>query len=524
MPVGRRAVLAEYSSLSEAMAAFVGLPTPRPEGIIDVVPAARTILVSFAPHAAAADIIQWLHSAGTHAASEIQLRPIDIDVVYDGDDLDEVAMTLGLSPEEVVGIHTSLDYRVAFTGFAPGFAYLVAPDKRLHVPRRATPRPRVPAGAVGLAGEFSGVYPRATPGGWQLLGHTNAALWDSQREQPALLHPGDAVRFRAVRPSLTSASAPAIAAPSAPASAPTTPVPTAQPYHEVVGVTVNSPGLQLLIQDLGRPGHAAEGVTACGAADRAAHRAANEAVGNPPTAATLELAIGGAELAFAVDAVIALTGAHAPATIVTGDTEIDVVPGAPTAIAAGSTLSIGYATRGVRAYLAVRGGWEQPSTLRSRATDTLSGLGPEPLRAGSRLTISATQPRTAVTVVVPEPTPLASPDDTATIDVTFGPRDDWFTDEARHTLTAAAFTVSATSDRVGVRLDGTPLDREKTDELPSEGVVRGAIQVPANGLPVIFLADHPVTGGYPVIAVVVSEHLDRIAQLPAGTTVRFRVR
>lgn len=516
LPVGRRAVLAEYSSLSEAMAAFVGLPTPRPEGIIDVVPAARTILVSFAPHAAAADITEWLHSAGTHAASASKLRPIDIDVVYDGDDLDEVAMTLGLSPEEVVGIHTSLDYRVAFTGFAPGFAYLVASDTRLRVPRRATPRPRVPAGAVGLAGEFSGVYPRATPGGWQLLGHTNAALWDSQREQPALLHPGDAVRFRAVRPSLTSASSPTTAAPAVTTTAP--------PHHEVVGVTVNSPGLQLLIQDLGRPGHAAEGVTASGAADRAAHRAANEAVGNPPTAATLELAIGGAELAFAVDAVIAVTGAHAPATIVTGDTEIDVVPGAPTAIAAGSTLRIGYATRGVRAYLAVRGGWEQPSTLRSRATDTLSGLGPEPLLAGSRLAISATQPRTAVTVVVPEPTPLASPDDTATIAVTFGPRDDWFTDRARHTLTAAAFTVSATSDRVGVRLEGTSLDREKTDELPSEGVVRGAIQVPANGLPVIFLADHPVTGGYPVIAVVVPEHLDRIAQLPAGTTVRFRVR
>ncbi|MGF3052440.1 5-oxoprolinase subunit PxpB [Microbacterium sp. YY-03] len=513
LPVGQHAVLAEYATLADTMAAFAGLPPERPEGVIDVVPAARTILVNFAVHVSRAEVEEWLGSADASAVLATQPVPIDIDVVYNGDDLDEVATLLGLSRDTVVSLHTESDYRVAFTGFAPGFAYLVAPDTRLHVPRRSSPRPRVPAGAVGLAGEFSGVYPRATPGGWQLIGHTGTALWDSEREQPALLHPGDAVRFRAVRRSVSLAT-PHMAKATIP------------------GITVIKPGLQLLVQDLGRPGHAADGVTASGAADRAAHNAANTAVGNPRTAATLELALGGAELHFDVDAVVAITGANAPATLTTPGADVDgspdvidtpIAPGTPTAIPAGGTLTFGYASRGVRTYLAVRGGWAAPSTLTSQATDTLSGLGPAPITAGTRVGISPTQPSNAVTPVVPAPTPLAAPADTVTLDVTFGPRADSFTAQARETLTSADFIVSATSDRVGLRLEsGTLLERINTAELPSEGVVRGAIQVPANGQPVIFLADHPVTGGYPVIAVVVPRHRDIVAQVPAGTTVRFR--
>lgn len=121
-----------------------------------------------------------------------------IDVVYDGADLDDVARLTGLSAEQVVDAHTAAPLRVGFAGFAPGFAYLIGGDRRLHVPRRAEPRTRVPAGSVGLAGEFSGVYPRETPGGWQLIGHTDAVLWDVERDPPALLVPGTWVRFRAI--------------------------------------------------------------------------------------------------------------------------------------------------------------------------------------------------------------------------------------------------------------------------------------------------------------------------------------
>ncbi len=506
LSVGQTAVLAEYASLTDTMAAFAGLAVERPAGIIDVVPAARTILITFAAYTSRVDVIAWLYEARATQTGATGIVPVDIDVVYDGDDLDVVADALGLSREAVVAAHTGTEYRVAFTGFAPGFAYLTSSDTRLHIPRRASPRPRVPAGAVGLAGEFSGVYPRATPGGWQLIGRTSAALWDSEREQPALLQPGDAVRFHAVRRSVTLARA-------------------SHPQTALPGITVITPGLQLLVQDLGRPGHAADGVTASGAADRGAHRAANEAVGNPSDAATLELALGGAVLVFNVDAVIAITGADAPAFISTESFDVDLAPGIPTAISAGNTLNFGFATRGTRTYLAVRGGWEATPTLASRATDTLSGLGPVSLAAGAELGVSPTQPSTAVTTVAPAPTPLGASTDTVTIDVTLGPRDDWFSPTARETLTTTPFTVSPTSDRVGVRLESsTPLERTNMNELPSEGVVRGAIQVPASGQPVIFLADHPVTGGYPVFAVVVPEHCDRVAQLPAGTTVRFRVR
>lgn len=508
LPVGPSALLAEYDSLAATMAAFEGLAEPRPAGVVDIVPAARTILVTFGLRTKPSEIEAWLNASAMQQTVRREAAPIEIDVVYDGEDLDEVAAILNLTRESVIAIHTSNSYRVAFTGFAPGFGYLTAPDTRLNIARRASPRPRVPAGAVGLAGEFSGIYPRESPGGWQLIGHTNAVMWDENREQSALLRPGDAVRFRAVRRSVRAEAV----------------VDTAP---EVVGITVIQPGLQLLIQDGGRPGHAAEGVTASGAADRASHDAANDAVGNDRESATLEIALGGAEIRFDIDAVIAVTGADAPATIVNEvlETETLVAPGAPTAIAAGNALRFGFATHGVRTYLAVRGGWMGKKTLGSRATDTLSSLGPAPLRSGARVGIAPARPHDAVTAVVATPTALADATDVVTIDVVFGPRDDWFDASAREHLTTTEWRVSATSDRVGLRLEGaTPLRRTNAAELPSEGVVRGAIQVPANGQPVIFQADHPVTGGYPVIAVVVPQHRDRLAQVPAGTTLRFRAR
>jgi KipI family sensor histidine kinase inhibitor len=171
-------------------------------GVVDVVPAARTVLLVLAGPRHQAPT--RAHLGGLHVQRS-EIRPADrrtdvtIDVVYDGEDLDEVARLTGLSPDDVVATHTAAPLRVGFGGFSPGFAYLVGGDERLHVPRRAEPRTKVPAGSVGLAGEFSGVYPRETPGGWQLIGRTDAVLWDVDRDPPALLIPGTWVQFRAVR-------------------------------------------------------------------------------------------------------------------------------------------------------------------------------------------------------------------------------------------------------------------------------------------------------------------------------------
>jgi len=200
---GDQALLLEFNSTSEVLAWTDTLRTAGLPGVLDIVPASRTILIKLAapryqiPTAQRLSKLHLLESEPSEAGAATQPDVI-IDVVYDGVDLDKVAKLTGLAPDDVVAAHTGSLWRVAFGGFTPGFAYLVGGDERLQVPRRSEPRTRVPAGSVALAGEFGGVYPRETPGGWQLIGRTDATLWDIEREQPALLTPGMCVQFRAI--------------------------------------------------------------------------------------------------------------------------------------------------------------------------------------------------------------------------------------------------------------------------------------------------------------------------------------
>ena len=196
---GDRALLIDCDSTAEVVALGTALRHEGLPGVVDIVPGARTVLVTVAE----ADALASVRSRLTGYPIPPPAPPpppgtadIVIDVVYDGPDLTEVAELLDMDAQEVVAAHTGRPWRVGFGGFAPGFAYLVDGDPRLVVPRRAEPRTRVPAGSVALAGEFSGVYPRASPGGWQLIGRTDAVLWDIDREQPALVTPGMWVRFR----------------------------------------------------------------------------------------------------------------------------------------------------------------------------------------------------------------------------------------------------------------------------------------------------------------------------------------
>jgi KipI family sensor histidine kinase inhibitor len=202
---GDQALLLDFDSTAEVLAWCDALRDADLLGVLDIVPASRTVLLKLAgPRYRAAtrarlDKLRVKQASVDAGTAPTDLRAdVTIDVVYDGADLDEVARLTGLSPDEVVAAHTAAPMRVGFGGFAPGFGYLVGGDERLHVPRRAEPRTRVPAGSVGLAGEFSGVYPRESPGGWQLIGHTNAVLWDVERDPPALLTPGLWVQFRAI--------------------------------------------------------------------------------------------------------------------------------------------------------------------------------------------------------------------------------------------------------------------------------------------------------------------------------------
>ncbi len=200
---GDCALLLECAGTAEVLAWTTTLHGAGLPGVVDVVPAARTVLIKLAgPHYQAPTRQRLGRLSAPPAlggARPAEGHPdVVIDVVYDGDDLVEVGRLTGLDPVAVIAAHTGTLWRIGFCGFAPGFAYLVDGDRRLHVPRRAEPRTAVPAGAVALAGEFSGVYPRQSPGGWQLIGHTDAELWDLDRPDPALLMPGMWVQFRAV--------------------------------------------------------------------------------------------------------------------------------------------------------------------------------------------------------------------------------------------------------------------------------------------------------------------------------------
>ncbi|WP_033339955.1 5-oxoprolinase subunit C family protein [Catenuloplanes japonicus] len=273
-------------------------------------------------------------------------------------------------------------------------------------------------------------------------------------------------------------------------------------------------GVRTTVQDLGRPGLAHLGVPRSGALDAGALRLANRLAGNPPDAAGLEITLGGLRARATRALTLAVTGAPCPVRVDRRPAD----PGLPLAVPAGAVVEIGRASAGLRVYLAVGGGIAVAPVLGSRATDTLSGIGPPVVADGDVLPVgpaTALPPGVDLAVVPPPPAALCLP-------VWAGPRDDWFTAEARHTLRSAEFRVSTQTDRVGARLTGPALARAITDELPSEGLVLGAIQVPADGQPLVFLADHPTTGGYPVIAVIDPSGVDSLAQARPGTPVRFR--
>ncbi|WP_405592430.1 biotin-dependent carboxyltransferase family protein [Streptomyces sp. NBC_01190] len=267
------------------------------------------------------------------------------------------------------------------------------------------------------------------------------------------------------------------------------------------------------VQDLGRFGHAHLGVPRSGALDPPAHRLANRLVGNAERAATLETTVTGCALRPSRPVLVAVTGASC-AVRVDGR---PVAWGAPVWVPAGALLDVGAAVRGLRAYVAVGGGIAVPEVLGSRSTDLLSGLGPPPVADGDELPLGRSGGCGAA-ADVPFHGGYARE---LVLPLAPGPRDDWFAPGALNTLAGSAYTVSPESNRIGLRTLGPALDRARDGELPSEGMVLGAVQVPPDGRPVVFLSDHPTTGGYPVIGVVPEESLPAAAQSPPGTRIRF---
>ncbi|MEQ2027830.1 5-oxoprolinase/urea amidolyase family protein [Xenorhabdus szentirmaii] len=513
LPVNFNTMMVELNGLAETLALLDSLNVEPVLGIEEVIPAARTLMIRFRPIKISAQ--QLAAEIGRRDLQERRYvvgKQVEIPVHYNGDDLAVVAETLGISVQEVILCHTENEYTVAFTGFAPGFAYMVSETSQWDIPRRKTPRTRIPAGAVALAGEFSSVYPQASPGGWQLIGITTERMWDLSRPSPALLQPGYRVNFRDAGHLPATVSLPKH-----------TPENRTSLPEDCCHLEILSVGLQTLFQDLGRIGQSGAGVSGSGAMDKSALRSANRIVGNPTDQACLEIVQGGFKAQAHGQMLVAITGAPCPIEIKTppGDI-INVNTYQPIDLNDGDEISLGTPAAGMRSYLSVRGGFAIPAVLSSYSFDTLSNIGPAPLKVHDKLGIRHPLHSTAVSCSETAVFDMPNKDAIVELDVILGPRTDWFTQEAIELLSKQVWQVTPQSNRIGLRLNGEcSLSRIKTQELPSEGTCAGAIQIPASGQPVLFLADHPLTGGYPVIASVADYHLDLAGQIPVNAKIRF---
>ncbi|MBW8803193.1 MAG: carboxyltransferase domain-containing protein [Catenulisporales bacterium] len=550
LPAGPFGALLELSSLSDVQRCFAWVErwrARRPGVLVDVVPAERTLMViatfddagqrGLREFVAALGDVDWAASELAGGSAPAEFECVELPVEYDGPDLEEVARLTGLGVDEVVALHTGTEFTVAFTGFAPGFAYLTGLPEALQVPRRDAPRTRVAAGSVALGGTYSGVYPRESPGGWRLIGRLALGapvLWDEGRGAPALLRPGMRVRFRDVGRGggVAAGGGRQVRAGDDAAGGE-----VAGAGGDVAWLRVVRAGPLATVQDLGRAGFAQLGVPRSGAVDRGALRLANRLVGNAEGMAGLELTLAGGVVELGVGRWCAVAGARCEVRVfVGGGAEgssllspapshqliMQTVPGTAFYAPPGAVVDVGPATTGVRAYLAVAGGVGGVEVLGSRASDLLAGVGGRALKEGDLLplgTPAGLPPDIPGLGLAPSRDPV----DPVVVRVVAGPRSDWFAQDALRMLGTERWEVGTDSNRTAVRLEGPALQRARDGEPASEPMVVGALQVPPDGRPVLFLADHPVTGGYPVIACAHPADLDAVGQSRPGTGIRFRM-
>jgi KipI family sensor histidine kinase inhibitor len=488
-------------------------------GVRDVQATFRSVVVHFDPlQTDVGAVVDALQRVEGRSAEDVSAagRTIEIPVTYGGEegpDLAAVAAWAGCSEADVVARHAGRTYRVFMLGFLPGFPYLGEVDASIAMPRLATPRARVAPGSVGIAGAQTGVYPQASPGGWQIIGRTAMRMFDATREQPALLAAGDAVRFVAAPVGRALSGSPGEPEGFAPR--------TDQARRHV---TVLRPGLFTTIQDLGRWGHQASGVPVSGAMDTVSHRLANAAVGNAPDAATLEVTVAGPELRFDQETTIAIGGADLSASL----DGREIRPGAGVACGGGSILRFGPRRAGARAYVAFDGAIATDPVLGSRATHALTRLGGLageglPLHAGDRVPLGEPA-HVGRTFTVRQANREGSPDVPPTLRVLPGPQLEQLPSETLERLLATTFTVSAQSDRMGYRLvSEVALPRGGGGDMLSDATFAGAVQVPPSGEPILLMADRQTTGGYPQAAIVITADLSRAGQLAPGDTLRFEL-
>jgi KipI family sensor histidine kinase inhibitor len=509
------AIVVEYPEAGEEeanraaveLSAFLAGRFPAGEGLLDRIPGARTLFCEFDPLRISHETItRAIESAApaSEAAEGPAPRLHRIPVRYGeeageaGADLRALASAAAMDPARFVSLHASAEYRVAFLGFAPGFAYMTGLPEALRFPRLATPRTRVPAGSLAIAGPYAGIYPNAGPGGWNLIGSAAARLFDPRRDPPALLLPGDRVVFEPAGSAQFEEDEER--------SIPSVPAPEGDPI-----LRVESPGLWSGVCGAPRPGSGAVGAPPGGAMDLASLSAGNRALGNPSGSAALEIVLSGPGpvLEATAGVVAVLSGAPCEATL--DGVGLPLRQGVPFSMTAGQSLSIRPGRAGARAYLCVAGGFAEPRPF----------LPPVRIGAGDLLARLRSDPEVKSVRLARSPDLSADP----VVRIVLGSQVERFSPRGVSLILESSYRVSSASDRRGVRLDGPPLEAEASlggAEIPSEGTALGAIQVPAGGQPIVLGPDRPITGGYAKIGTVISADFPILAQARPGSTVRFR--
>lgn len=461
-------------------------------GVEDALAGSRT-LVRHRPDEAEA-VLRTVTELEPVRRSEGPARNLEVRVVFDGEDFGEVAASASMRERDLERALVDAELTVAYVGFAPGFAYMTGLPQRLaEIPRRKTPRTRVRAGSVGIAGGYAGVYPRESPGGWNLVGRSDTAMFDPEKPPYSTLQPGDRVRLVAVD-SVGEAAPRQSTRPRCASSR---------------RLVVETPGVLTTLQDGGRRKVGHLGVPRGGPADPDLMRVANLVVGNDEQSGVLEVTMEGPSVRIEDKCHLAVFGATA---------DVDhrrVEPGAVVEARAGSRLEIGR-TFGARGYLAVSGGLNGPELFGSTSSDLLSGLGPGRLVEGDEIGVGAPGTPRGFATFPPRPT---------TVRLVPGP---YVSDaEVLRSWVSARFTVSSDSNRIGVRVrrnhDVETVAPEEHEHRGSYGMVAGAVQVPPSGDPIVLLCDHATMGGYPVVATVISCDLGVVAQARPGEELRFEV-
>lgn len=464
--------------------------------IRDLVSSFDSVAVHFHPRDGEA-VMEWLKTIEIPAALEDLVtseRMHEIPLRY-GNDLDKVAKKIGRTVDEVIRLHSSATYTVAAIGFSPGFPYLIGLPEELRLPRLDTPQP-VSAGSVAIAGDQAGVYPFDSQGGWHVIGQTPLKLFDPQNNPPALLAPGDQVKFSAVE--------------SLPSCITISKCSSAKPHG---AIEIVEAGPLTSVQDLGRHGYQSIGVTPGGVMDPIAAKVANALLGNSDDHALLECAMLGPVLKFHRACRIAMLGWS------------DHRCGRPIEMAAGEVLDLRSPTIGSYGYLAIAGGIDVPQVLGSRSTDLRAKFGGyhgRRLQNGDHLEIGEAPcgPRSADWHVR---WPYDhSNGQTLTLRYIRGMQSDWFSPSSLEAFANSEFRISSKSDRVGMRLDGPKMSRVTDAEMVSQAVVRGSIQAPPDGTPIVLMAECQTIGGYPQMGHVISADLPKLARASSGASLRFR--